>query len=181
MVESRFGGVAEEKLLEAIRKGKQEAFGLLYDTYAPVLMGMISRMVSQTELAEEVLKETFLTIWSRIHIFDPSQSRFLTWSLALARGIALEAQKNGKYLQLNQSGKTETSPLTEVKKEDFLKDARTNEAFCQLEPQERAILDLIYLKGYSCSQASQALGISEEQLKSRLKTAFKHIAAEKTA
>ncbi len=175
-------GVAEEEhLIQAIRMGKQEAFGLLYDAYAPVLMGMISRMVPQTEVAEEVLKETFLTIWSRTHIFDPSQSRFLTWALAIARGIALEAQRTGKYGHLiPNAGVAPRSPETEPLKN--LPEAKLDqEAFCQLEPQERAIIDLIYLKGYSCPQAAEALGISEELLKRQLKLAFKHIGAEKTA
>ncbi|GGK79204.1 RNA polymerase sigma factor [Rufibacter glacialis] len=182
MVENRMGGESEQRLLEAIRLGKQEAFGLLYDAYAPVLMGMISRMVPSSEVAEEVLKETFLAIWSRIHIFDPSKTRFLTWALALGRGIALEAQKTGLYgTLLHTNGTEERARQEEERRAKELEEARVKEAFCQLAPQEKAIIDLIYLKGYSCAQAAEALGISEQQLKSHLKLAFKHIGAERTA
>ncbi|WP_207434682.1 RNA polymerase sigma factor [Sabulibacter ruber] len=173
---------AEERLIEAIREGKQEAFGLLYDAYAPVLLGLISRIVQNTEVAEEVLKETFLAIWSRIHIFDPTQSRFLTWGLAMARGIALEAHKTGKYAHLT-FGKKDEDPVTPeaTRETDQLEESQTKEVFCQLQPQENAILDLIYHKGYTCQQAAEALNISQEELKSQLKSAFKHIGAERTA
>ncbi|WP_210489364.1 RNA polymerase sigma factor [Rufibacter aurantiacus] len=182
MVESRIGPEKEQRLVEAIRQGRQDAFSLLYDAYAPALMGMICRVVQHTEVAEEVLKETFLSIWSRIHIYDPSKSGFLSWALAMARGIALEAQKTGKYLHLTQTALQEPVSEKEGKKSpNLLEDAQTQEAFCQLEPQEKAVIDLIYLKGYSCSQAAEALGISQEQLKSHLKLAFKHLGAEKTA
>jgi RNA polymerase sigma-70 factor (ECF subfamily) len=171
----------ENNLVQAIRQGKQEAFGMLYDRYAPILMGMISRILPVTEEAEEVLKETFLAIWDRIHIFDPSQSRFLSWALALSRGIALEAQKTGKYHHLVQSAIPTPARADEQQHpHPDLVDAKVKEAFCDLEPQEKAVIDLIYVKGYKCFQAAQALDITEEELRLRLKSAFKHIAADKT-
>ncbi|ALI97733.1 RNA polymerase sigma factor [Rufibacter tibetensis] len=181
MVESRIGGESEKRLIEAIRQGKQEAFGLLYDTYAPVLMGMITRIVQHTDVAEEVLKETFLAIWSRIHIYDPSKSGFLTWGLAMARGIALEAKKTGMYGNLLHTTEKDAVVRQEEERAKQVEEAKVKETFCQLEPQEKAIIDLIYLKGYTCTQAAEALGISETQIKSHLKMAFKHIGAERTA
>ncbi|RNI29137.1 RNA polymerase sigma factor [Rufibacter latericius] len=181
MAESRFGGEAEQRLIEAIQEGKQEAFGLLYDAFAPVLMGLISRMVPEPHIAEEVLKETFLTIWSRIHIYDPSKSRFLTWALAIGRGVSLEALKTGKYCRQNlgsEEGQEESETISQV---SLPNENRVFANLGHLETEGKAIIDLIYLKGYRCAQAAEALGISEEQLKSRLVLAFKHLGAEKTA
>lgn len=161
-------------LIKALQNGDQAALGKLYTSYAPVLLGVITRIVQHPDVAEQVLQETFVAIWSRIKVYDPSKNRFLTWGLAIARGIAIEALNTGKHGHLVQPAETTTF----AKK---IEDKRIQEAFCLLEPQEREALELIYLKGYSCQQAAAAMGIPEEALKSSLKMAFKHIGAQKAA
>ncbi|GAB3812093.1 hypothetical protein GCM10028895_02800 [Pontibacter rugosus] len=69
-------GETEQSLVEALKQGKQEVLGLLYDAYAPVMMGVILRIVPDREVAEEVLQETFLAIWSRIEVYDASKKDF---------------------------------------------------------------------------------------------------------
>ncbi|GHA80832.1 RNA polymerase sigma factor [Pontibacter akesuensis] len=163
-------GETEQSLVEALQQGKQEMLSVLYDAYAPVMMGVIARIVPDKEQAEEVLQETFVAIWSRIDVYDSSKGRFLIWGLAIARGIALEAVKNGQYIPGN-SASAAPQQAREPKPKPF----------CDLEPQERAILELIYLKGYSCSEVTAELNITEETLRTILKKAFIHLKAEKSA
>lgn len=163
-------GETEQSLVAALQQGKQEMLSILYDAYAPVMMGVITRIVPDKEQAEEVLQETFVAIWSRIDVYDSSKGRFLIWGLAIARGIALEAVKNGKY---KQPGPAYNAAQQE--REQMLK------PLCDLEPQERAILELIYLKGCSCAEVATELNITQETLKTTLKKAFIHLKSEKSA
>lgn len=175
-------GETEHSLVAGLRQGRQEAMGLLYDAYAPVMMGMICSIIPQQEAAEEVLHETFVAIWSRIGEYDASRSRFLSWGLSVARGIALEAVKNDKSTPVakqqrkrNFAGAEDTEEVPPVQKE------QEDKLLCRLEPLEKAILELIYLKGRSCTEAAAALGITEEMLRACTKKAFIHIKAEKSA
>lgn len=167
-------GESEQSLVEALQQGKQEVLGLLYDAYAPAMMGVITRIVEDEQVAEEVLQETFMAIWSRIGIYDCTKNRFLTWGMAIARGIALEAVKKGKPEA--RFGATQTAEAAKKSYPPFFQ-----QPLCNLEPQERAILELIYLKGYTCPEAAAKLGITETNLRASLKKAFIQLKAEKSA
>ncbi|MFD3001903.1 RNA polymerase sigma factor [Pontibacter toksunensis] len=175
-------GETEQSLVAALQQGRQEVLGLLYDAYAPVMMGVISSIVPDQEMAEQVLQETFVAIWTRIEVYDATRNRFLTWGLAIARGIALEAVKNGRYTAVAQQQKSRNFAGAENKENSFLKKGKQeNEQLCHLEPQEKEILELVYLKGRSCTEAAAELGITEEKMRVVLKNAFVHLKAKKPA
>lgn len=175
-------GETEQSLVQALRQGRQEVLALLYDAYAPVMMGIISRIVPDREMAEEVLQDTFVAIWSRIGVYDASRNRFLTWGLAIARGIALEAVKTARYTSVTREERNTTFAGAEATgKEASLNEKQEEKQHCHLEPQEKAILELIYLKGHTCAEAAEELGVTEAALRTSLKEAFLHLKAEKSA
>lgn len=182
MFEIDLQGETEQSLVAALQEGRQEMMSLLYDAYAPVMMGVISRIVPDKEAAEEVLQETFVAIWSRIGIYDASNNRFLSWGLAIARGMALEALKNGKCAAVaKQQGMINFAGTARPASKHSEAKGQADKLFCHLAPQEKAILELIYLKGHSCTEAAAALGIAEETVRTGLKKAFVHIKKEKSA
>ncbi|GAB3812100.1 hypothetical protein GCM10028895_02810 [Pontibacter rugosus] len=102
--------------------------------------------------------------------------------MAIARGIALEAVKAGKYKSTRQDEHLTDIACAEVVKTKLLEaEQLENKPLCNLEPKERAILELIYLKGRNCAEAAAEMNISEESLKFTLKKAFIHLKAEKSA
>lgn len=169
---------AELRLAEALRQGNQEVLGQLYDAYAPVLMGVISRIVEGSELAEEVLQETFMTIWTRKGDYNPSQGKILTWALAIAREAALHAVKPGQATSSALEGQLEENPVATGK---VLEPEQNQELklLYNLNLQERAVLDLIYLKGRSSAEVAVELGLTDFQLKQHLKSAFIKLKAER--
>ncbi len=167
-------GETEQSLTAALQEGKREVLGKLYDAYAPVMLGVISRIVPDPHMAEEVLQETFVAIWSRIKGYDASKSRFLIWGLAIARGIAQDALKRDRYKQLA------SMPQTALLQQAHVKDEVQNQLF-QLDAQEREALDLICLKGCNCTEAATRLGVTDATLRLRIREAFRHIKAEKSA
>lgn len=50
-------------LVSAIRSGNRGAFRLLYTRFAPTVMGVIRRSVSEENAAETVLQHTFMALW----------------------------------------------------------------------------------------------------------------------
>lgn len=175
-------GETEQSLVAALQRGRQDVLGLLYDAYAPLMMGVISSIVPDTEVAEQVLQETFVAIWSRIDVYDASRNRFLIWSLAIARGMALEAVKSGRYSIVAQERRSRNFAGAERKGSiDSQIKEQQDKQLCLLEPQEKEVLELVYLKGHSCTKAAAELGITEEKLKAVIKKAFIHLKAEKSA
>jgi RNA polymerase sigma factor (sigma-70 family) len=163
--------ITEQDLVLALRKGRPEALGWLYDKYSPVLLGLLSRMMRDDEIAGMLLQETFVAIWQRKESFDNSQLSLLSWLILITRDTAMAALKSGKY---NERAKS-TVPTYLADKATKNTTARVKESFFNLATDEKAALDLIYLRGYSCQEAAAELGISVDTLKTRLKMAGKHL------
>ena len=81
-------------LLQAAARdhGSAEAFERLYRLAAPLLMGIALRIVRRTELAEEVLHESFVRIWQAAGGFDPLATRPVAWMVAIVRNRAIDMQ-----------------------------------------------------------------------------------------
>ena len=181
MSEVNLQGESEESIVAALRQGRQQVLGKLYDSYAPIMMGTITRIVQDQEIAEEVLKETFVAIWTRIGIYDASKHRLLTWGLAIARGLALEAIKSDRYASISRTAIKTADTTTEKYKFVTLHKGDTKEAnLCNLSSLEKAALELIYLKGRSCTETAAEMNMTEKQLKDVLKKAFSNLKAGKS-
>lgn len=175
-------GETEQSLVAALQQGRQEMLGKLYDAYAPTMMGVIIRIVQQHELAEQVLQETFVAIWERIGIYDASKDRLLTWGLAIARGIALEAVKTNRYSPgTNPPNKQSALRATPDKNVPLQHNGIVKKDLCTLPPLEKKALELLYLQGRTCTETAGELNMTVDALRNIVKKAFTHLKAEKTA
>ena len=50
----------DQRLMLLLKKGNQQTLGLLYDQYAPALLGIIVRITNNRELAEKILHTVFV-------------------------------------------------------------------------------------------------------------------------
>ncbi|WP_242917319.1 RNA polymerase sigma factor [Pontibacter liquoris] len=174
-------GETEHTLVAALRQGKQEALGKLYDAYAPVMMGVITRIVQDNDVAEEVLRETFITIWGQISKYDASKERLLSWGLALARRIALEAVKTDRCLQGTKAAATPSQSYPQLNKTETQQhEAHKQQDPCTLTPLEKTILESLYLKGHTCAETAAELNLTAEEVKQILKKAFTQLKGEKS-
>ncbi|MES3016842.1 MAG: sigma factor [Bacteroidota bacterium] len=73
------------------------AYSSLYDNYAPVLYGVIFRIVKDQATAERLLEKTILKIWKTRAAHDAKKLAFSTWMINIARNFAtFEATDNKK-------------------------------------------------------------------------------------
>lgn len=57
--------VADKDILEAIKAGDREVFGMLYDRYAAELLHYIYGFTKNKEVSEDILQEILINIWDR--------------------------------------------------------------------------------------------------------------------
>lgn len=84
-------------------QGDQQAFAELYRATSPMLFGICVRMIRDRSEAEDVLQETYTTIWRRASSFDPAQGSALTWLTTLARNKAIDRLRQHRDSQLNDA------------------------------------------------------------------------------
>ena len=79
-----------DRLLERIQGGDRGAFQELYEQLGPSVHGYLTRMLGESQAAQEVLQEVFLTVWRRCGGFDPRRAGAKTWVFAIARNSAID-------------------------------------------------------------------------------------------
>ncbi len=75
----------DHRLLAATGGGDARAFAALYDRLSGPLYGLCLRMAGAESEAEDILQESFLTIWRRAASYDPTRGSVFNWAVHLTR------------------------------------------------------------------------------------------------
>ena len=103
---------SEEELVTLLRTQDQSAFSYLYDNYAAALNGIITRMVDDTQLAEDILQEAFLKIWNNFKQYDTSKGRLFTWMINITRNLTIDTLRSKGYKKGKKISQDENSVIT---------------------------------------------------------------------
>ncbi len=77
-------------LLAAVAKGDRAAFDKLYAATRAKLYGVALRILRRSDLADEVIQDTYIRIWSSAGQFDAALASPITWMVAIARNRAID-------------------------------------------------------------------------------------------
>ncbi|MNR80602.1 ECF RNA polymerase sigma factor SigK [compost metagenome] len=76
--------------LAATARKDGEAFRQLYDATSPKLFGFALRILVKRELAEEVLQESFVSIWNNAASYQAGLAAPMTWMTTIVRNKAFD-------------------------------------------------------------------------------------------
>ena len=77
-------------LVARLQRRDPQALGELYDRYGRLTFSLILRVVRDAGIAEDLVQETFLRVWNRVHGFDAQKGSIGPWLLAVARNRAID-------------------------------------------------------------------------------------------
>lgn len=143
--------------------------------YSSALYGVISRIITHTELAEDVLQETFVKIWQSAEHYDTSKGRLFTWMMNIARNLSIDKlrSKDFKNSLKNQDIENNVSFVDEQNKVTFNPDVLGVKQLVEnLKPDLQAVLDLVYYKGYTHVEAAEKLDLPLGTVKTRIRLAI---------
>src|SRR5262245_40117484 len=89
-------------LLAAVAKGDQTAFERVYAATRAKLYGVALRILRRPDLADEVLQESFVKIWSSAGQFDPALASPITWMVAIVRNRAIDVVRRKSEASLEE-------------------------------------------------------------------------------
>ncbi len=160
------------KAISLIKNREEKGLSILYDHYAPVLNGIIFRIVKSEVIAEEVLQETFLKIWNSIDSYDEKKSSLFTWMSRIARNAAFDRVRLRTF---KQQKKTELLDSTVHKVSECNIDTNlmdVEQIIEGLEEKYKQVLSSVYLQGNTHKDTAKLLGIPEGTVKTRLRFAI---------
>ena len=153
-------------LIDRIGLRDEAALRLLYDRTAPRLMGLAMRVVRQREWAEDVLQESFMTVWRAAGDYRGTLSPPLAWLglIVRSRSLDLLRRRTADRAQLTQEF---DELMAETLESDAPNPADTADAseqawalhqcLSQLEARQREVVSLAYLRELSHGELAEQL------------------------
>jgi RNA polymerase sigma-70 factor (ECF subfamily) len=159
-------------LLCALRDGQTQALAMLYDRYSRLVFSLAFKIVSNSEEAEDITQEIFLTLWQR-QSYNPSRgslSSFLT-TMTRSRAIDKLRSRGSRHRFLQRWGgitRSETSMATPLEQASIGERSQIiRMALEKLPPNERRVLEIAYYGGLSQSEIAEQLSIPLGTVKTR--------------
>ncbi|MBK8621284.1 MAG: sigma-70 family RNA polymerase sigma factor [Saprospiraceae bacterium] len=86
----------EAKIIELFKKDPLKGLKLVHELYAHKMMFLAKRYISDDQIAEEMVSDTFLTVFQKWHQYDENKgSAFLSWmSKICINRCLMELRKN---------------------------------------------------------------------------------------
>jgi len=166
----------EHELIASLRKKDDEAFSYLYEHYSGALYGVIKQIVGDAELGNDVLQETFVNIWRRIDSYDESKGRLFTWMLNVARNAAIDKTRS-KGFQQSQRQIPLDGEAVQPSVRPGIDDYGLKKLILKLKDEQRLLIDLSYVQGYTHEQIATALHIPLGTVKTRIRSALTQLRA----
>jgi RNA polymerase sigma factor (sigma-70 family) len=167
--------LSEEELISKLKSRDTIAIRALYDMYSAALFGVISRLVPHTEVAEDILQETFIKIWNAADSYDSSKGRLFTWMMNIARNLAIDKvrSKDFRNSEKNQDIDNNVDFIDAQKEITFNADLLgLKDIVDTLKPEYNNVLDMVYFKGYTHVETAEELNLPLGTVKTRLRMAI---------
>ena len=129
------------RLLIQTGRNDQKAFAELYKRTSSKLFGVCLRMLRDRGEAEEVLQETYTTVWRRAASFDAAKASAITWLITLSRNKAIDRLRQHREELLDNPSRLEEAvdeqPTPAADAEASQEYRRLQHCLDELEPQQR--------------------------------------------
>ena len=165
---------ADAELIARIARGDADALAALYDLHGSRALGLISRILSDVEEAEDVLQEVFLQVWRAPERFEPSRGSALTWILILSRSRAID-----RLRALRRRGRDRNVDISQcsiASDQDLQRDAesaqegaRVRRVLAALPAEQRRALELAYFGGFTQTEIAEITHAPLGTVKTRLR------------
>ncbi len=165
----------EQQLIAGLRAKDRKTTEYLYEKYSRALFGVISRIIYDKDIAEEVFHDSFVKIIQKIDGYDETKGRLYTWMANICRNSAIDKTRSKEF---SQSSKTNTIDdfvyglESQSGTMDHVDGIGVKELMVDLNEDQRFIIEYIYFQGYTHSEVSEEFDIPLGTVKSRVRAAI---------
>jgi RNA polymerase sigma-70 factor (ECF subfamily) len=171
---------SDEILLQRVAQQDTAALEILYDRHAATVFNLISRIVRDPAVADELLQETFWQLWKQADRFRQDGSA-AAWIYRIARNKSLDQLRRQKVRPqpVQTANETEEEALwSQVPSDDIgveplaerrHADEHVHQALTEIPDEQRQCLELAYFEGMSQRQIAEHTATPLGTVKTRIK------------
>lgn len=163
-------------VIERFRNGDPDAVQAVYHQYSGAVFTVARSIVHDRELAADVVQQTFVKAWRAASTFE-GQRELAPWLYSIARRTAIDAVRaEMKPTRAGHEPETDVA-VAPVSFERTWEKFEVRSAIDALPPDEREVVRLGHLLGYTHEQIAEQMGVPLGTVKSRSARAHKRLAA----
>jgi len=174
---------SDEDLLLAIGGGAPWALELLYQRYHQMLYAVAYKMVIDHHIAENLIQETFLSVWQHATTCSSQAGTVHSWLFAILHHRTID------YLRkMRRRTSLQEVPLWEIESDERVassdpweevwhreKQAHLREALMQIPAKQRRVLELGYFQGWTHIEIAKICNMPLGTVKSCMRQGLLHL------
>ena len=159
-----------DQLVLRFQQKDVSAFETLYNMYSNSMFGVVNNIVRDNNIAQEVMQDVFIKAWHNADSYSSNKGRFFTWILNIARNAAIDKTRSKSFKNSKQNLNSDffVDIIASNDNLDRQTDSIGIKTFVsKLAEKCKNIIELLYFKGYTQKEASEALEIPIGTIKTR--------------
>jgi RNA polymerase sigma-70 factor, ECF subfamily len=167
--------LADEDLMDHVRKGEAAAFEVVYERHAGAAFSLAYRMCGKRSIAEEVVQESFLSLWRSGARYDQTRGSVRTWTLGIVHNRAIDALRRGIVHDRRRASDEGIEERFEAPENTELEVARRDEsreirsALSELPREQSQVIELAYFGGFTHTEIASMLNAPIGTVKGRMR------------
>src|SRR5690348_9661249 len=172
---SSLESLADEELMQLMRRGDARAFELVYDRHSGAAYSLAYRMVGTRGSAEDVVQEAFLALWRANARYDRTRGSVRTWILGIVHNRAIDALRRGMVHERRRASDEGLEERVESGERTDVEVARLDEArevrsvMDTLPPEQLRVVEMAYFGGFTHSEIAEMLDTPIGTVKGRMR------------
>ena len=176
---SDLGQWSDATLVVAIARFQEAALAEVYRRHAGAVFGVARRVLWDALMAEEIVQEVFVRLWTHPERFDQDRGSLRSFLLSQAHGRAvdlLRSEGSRRAREEREARETAESGL-DVEREvwDMILAEQVRDAVAHLSEDERQAIELAYFGGHTYREVAALLDEPEGTVKGRIRAGLKRM------
>lgn len=174
---------SDDALMQVLGRGaepaRERAFTELVERHGAGLTAFVWRLTGDRAVADDVVQETFLRVFTARERYREGRASFRTWLYRIARNQALNTMRRRRVRRsepLFEAADTQRSSPLEglIGTEDV---AQLRAALAALPPADQEVIELRYYQGMSFAEVGEVVGARASAVKQRAWRCLKRLGA----
>ncbi|MGH2907432.1 MAG: RNA polymerase sigma factor [Solirubrobacterales bacterium] len=173
---STLQALADEDLIALAQRGELDAFEQLYERHKRAAYSLARRIVGGDGNADDVVQETFISVWRSIERYDPKRASVRTWLMRIVHRRAIDALRSqmvhlkrradGEGLAEGVEAKEPTPDAVAVQHDES---SVVHGVLEDLPGDQRKVIELAYFNGFTHSEIAEMLDVPLGTIKGRMR------------
>jgi RNA polymerase sigma-70 factor (ECF subfamily) len=166
----------DRALMARVAARDADALGTLYDRYGRMVFGVLRALLPSPEAAEEVIQDSFHSLWRSAGRYSEARGSVRTWLLAIARNAAIDWQRTKGRRVAHERPLDVVTGVRDTLADELIERvtlrSQVRDALAALPREQREVVVLAYYGGLTQTEIALRTGAPIGTVKGRARLAM---------